>query len=146
MLRTITRQGLSLQKNIKTVSVRCFSSDIIDFPNMGPPIPDYPEKPGEAMEVKRARLLYQSRKRGISENGLLLSNFAAKFLNGFDEKQLKEFDVLINKPSNDWDLYYWILEKQDTPVEFETSVMKLLKSYCKNEEMESRYQQPNLTE
>ncbi len=35
--------------------------------------------------VKRARLLYQSRKRGILENGLLLSSFADKHLHGFNK-------------------------------------------------------------
>lgn len=39
------------------------------------------------------RLVYQSRKRGMLENGLLLSTFAAKYLNKFDEKQLDEYDT-----------------------------------------------------
>lgn len=148
MLRLMRRCSLLMPKTLKinASAVRSMSGEIIDFPNMGPPIPEYAEKHGETTEVKRARLLYQSRKRGMSENGLLLSNFAARYLKEFDEKQLNEFDVLINKPSNDWDLYYWILGKEDTPGEYETSVMKLLKEYCKNEDMEERYQQPNLTE
>ena len=116
----------------------------IDFPDMGPPIPEYQKKDNEEVEIKRARLLYQSRKRGISENGLLLGNFAAKYLQTFDNNQLENFDDLINKPSNDWDLFYWMLEKDVTPKEFDTPVMDLLKEYCKNEEMEARYQQPEL--
>lgn len=35
-------------------------------------LPDYVEKQGETVEVLRARLQYQSRKRGTLENGLLL--------------------------------------------------------------------------
>ncbi len=37
-----------------------------------PPIPEYKPRAGETVEVQRARLLYQSRKRGMLENGLLL--------------------------------------------------------------------------
>ena len=36
------------------------------------PIPQYEPRKNEDVEVKRARLLYQSRKRGMLENGLLL--------------------------------------------------------------------------
>ena len=57
-------------------ALRVFSSDanngIVDPPDMTPPIPPYKEKTGETTDLKRARLLYQSRKRGMLENGLLL--------------------------------------------------------------------------
>ena len=36
------------------------------------PLPQYEPRKNEDVEVKRARLLYQSRKRGTLENGLLL--------------------------------------------------------------------------
>jgi len=35
-------------------------------------IPPYVEKSDEPVEQKRSRLMYQSRKRGMLENGLLL--------------------------------------------------------------------------
>ena len=38
----------------------------------GVPFPQYEPRKNEVVEVKRARLLYQSRKRGMLENGLLL--------------------------------------------------------------------------
>jgi len=48
-------------------------SGIVDPPDMSPPIPSYQERSSsEPLEQKRARLLYQSRKRGMTENGLLL--------------------------------------------------------------------------
>ena len=53
------------------------------------------------------RLLYQSRKRGMLENGLLLSTFASKYLDSMTEDELMQYDMMINFPSNDWDLYYW---------------------------------------
>merc|ERR1711976_945447 len=76
------------------------------------PAPTRKVRTGESFEVKRARLLYQSRKRGMLENDLILSTFAGKYLNTFNEKQLDIYDDLINKPSNDRDLYYWATGKQ----------------------------------
>ena len=120
---------------------------IIDFPqDQGPPIPEWEMREGEELHTLRARLLYQSRKRGMTENCLVFSHFAARYLESFDRAQLEEYDFLINKPSNDWDLYYWIMEKRDTPVEYDVPMMKLLKEYVKNEEMEIRSKQPNLKE
>jgi len=40
----------------------------------------------------RARLVYQSRKRGTLESDLLLSTFARDHLGSMDETELKEYD------------------------------------------------------
>ena len=102
---------------------------------------DYGE---ETVEKKRSRLCYQSRKRGMLENGLLLGCFAKKYLTGFDAQQLAEYDHLINKVSNEWDLYYWAVGKDPVPDEFNNSVFKLLKEFSTNELKESRITQPPL--
>lgn len=80
------------------------------------------------------RLLYQSRKRGMLENDLLLSTFASKYLPSFDAAQTQQFDSLINKPSNDWDIFYWATDKVPTPVEYDNEIMRLLKAHvhCKD--------------
>ncbi|XP_058798409.1 succinate dehydrogenase assembly factor 2, mitochondrial-like [Phymastichus coffea] len=109
-----------------------------------PSIPPYVEKEGENTAIKKARLLYQSRKRGMLENGLLLSTFAKKYLDGFNEQQLQQYDHLINLPSNDWDIFYWAVEVKPVPPEFQNEVMELLKKHVKNENRENRYAQPNL--
>ncbi|KAL3313796.1 hypothetical protein Ciccas_007605 [Cichlidogyrus casuarinus] len=106
---------------------------------------------------ERARLLYSSRKRGMLENCILLSYFARKHLDGFTEKQLKEYDFIINSPDNDWDLYYWItglasfwlcnnlmLGAKPIPEEYKGEVMNLLIQFAKNEERELRNIQPPL--
>lgn len=145
MLRNLTNKYFVMNlRQILESSTRCLATGPIDFPDMGPPIPEYEKKVGEETEVKRARLLYQSRKRGMSENGLLLGNFAGKYLKTFDNVQLDDFDCLINQPSNDWDLFYWMLEKEETPKEYDTPIMNMLKEFCKNENMEERSQQPEL--
>ena len=45
-----------------------------------PWIPEYENRFHEHSDEKRNRLKYQSRKRGIAENGLLLGTFADKYL------------------------------------------------------------------
>lgn len=77
------------------------------------------------------------------ENDLLLSTFAKKFLDTFTEEQTMMYDRLINSPSNDWDIYYWIVEKQPTPKEFDNEIMTLLKKHAKNEDR-VLLQQPEL--
>ncbi|KAK4224875.1 putative early meiotic induction protein 5, mitochondrial precursor [Podospora fimiseda] len=66
---------------------------------------------GESPEVMRARLLYQSRKRGTLESDLLLSTFASAHLSQMTPTQLKEYDLFLDE--NDWDIYYWAT--QDDP-------------------------------
>ncbi|CAL1529559.1 unnamed protein product [Lymnaea stagnalis] len=134
-----------------TTIQRCrFSNDsgdgfeIYDPVDTSPPIPPYIERQGETLELKRARLLYQSRKRGMLENGLLLSNFAGRYLNSLTENQLSLYDKLINQPSNDWDIYYWITGARETPEEFRSDVMELLQKHAKNIEREPRNTQPDL--
>ncbi|CAG8494779.1 11422_t:CDS:2 [Ambispora leptoticha] len=64
-----------------------------------------------------ARLLYQSRKRGILETDLLLSTFASAHLSSLSDKQLDEYESLMSIP--DWDIYYLAVGKKSVDqVEF----------------------------
>ncbi|KAE8348906.1 WD40 repeat-like protein [Aspergillus coremiiformis] len=71
------------------------------------------KRTGEDVSTIRARLLYQSRKRGILESDLLLSTFADVYLSKMDQLQLQEYDRFLDE--NDWDIYYWAT--QDPPAE-----------------------------
>ncbi|VVC94866.1 unnamed protein product [Leptidea sinapis] len=71
------------------------------------------------------------------------STFAKKYLDGFSEQQTMMYDRLINSPSNDWDIYYWIVQKKPTPEEFDNEIMNLLKKHAKNEDR-VMLSQPNL--
>lgn len=108
------------------------------------PVPPYKPREGEDDATKRARLLYQSRKRGILENGLLLSSFAQDNLPKFTREQLDMYDSLINQLDNDWDLYYWMTGKEKVPERFDNVIMDLLKDHAKNVNKEKRYSQPEL--
>lgn len=56
------------------------------------PPPEPLPRVGETVETLRARLVYQSRKRGTLESDLLLSTFAKEQLKVMSEGELKEFD------------------------------------------------------
>jgi len=60
---------------------------------------------GEDLPTMRARLLYQSRKRGTLESDLLLSTFASERLSSMNKAQLEQYDHFLDE--NDWDIYYW---------------------------------------
>ena len=99
----------------------------------------------ETIEEKRSRLMYQSRKRGTSENGILLSNFSADFLQKMNESELNDYDNIINNLHNEWDLYYWLTNAVPIPDDLKKSnVLVLMKKYCLNEESKARFIQPDL--
>lgn len=93
---------------------------------------------GETRETKQARLVYQSRKRGILESDLLLSRFAKANLDKFSDAELEEYDKLLDEP--DWDIYYWATKNYDvTPLPDkwkDSKILKLLQESAKNEEKE----------
>ncbi|KAI4459544.1 protein emi5 mitochondrial [Holotrichia oblita] len=127
------------------ISVRLASEqDIVHYPdNADIKIPLYAAASDETIEKQRSRLVYQSRKRGILENDLILSTFAAAQLNKMTKQQLDAYDKLINTARNDWDIYYWMTGKESTPKEFDSDVMDMLKEHVlKNKGM--RIKQPDL--
>jgi Flavinator of succinate dehydrogenase len=56
------------------------------------PPPEPLPRHGESLETVRARLVYQSRKRGTLESDLLLSTFAQEHLGTMNAEELSEFD------------------------------------------------------
>ncbi|XP_066439269.1 succinate dehydrogenase assembly factor 2, mitochondrial [Eleutherodactylus coqui] len=107
-------------------------------------LPAWKERENELLEVKRARLLYESRKRGMLENCILLSLFAKKYLTTMTAAQMSQYDRLINKPSNDWDIYYWATGVAEPPEEFNNEIMHKLQEFAKNRDKEQRLRQPDL--
>ncbi|KAI2618140.1 DUF339-domain-containing protein [Hypoxylon sp. NC1633] len=64
---------------------------------------------GEDDSTMRARLVYQSRKRGILETDLLLSTFADAYLPTMTREQMAQYDMFLDE--NDWDIYYWATQE-----------------------------------
>ena len=59
------------------------------------PIPPPINRTGESLQMKRKRLIYNSRKRGILETDLLLSTFIDKEIHAMTEKELVQYDNLL---------------------------------------------------
>jgi succinate dehydrogenase assembly factor 2 len=81
--------------------------------------PERVNRPNESVETKRARLLYQSRKRGILECDLIFSTFADQQLGKMSNEDLNEYDLFLDE--NDWDLYYWISGERKASLKWEGS-------------------------
>ncbi|XP_034825482.1 succinate dehydrogenase assembly factor 2-A, mitochondrial-like [Maniola hyperantus] len=140
MLRSKLLQVSNAARNFRVVGFSSDTTKDVDTTYMEIPVYDV-DKP-QSLENRKARLQYQSRKRGMLENDLLLSTFAKKYLDGFTEEQTMMYDRLINSPSNDWDIFYWMVGKQPTPKEFDNEIMNMLKKHAKNEERVTLSQPP----
>lgn len=92
----------------------------------------------ETLDNKKARLVYQSRKRGILETDLLLSRFAAKYLKDMTPEELEEYDSLLNEL--DWDIYYWATKNFETtplPDKWKNSkILEKLQKFSENKDKE----------
>ncbi|XP_063892644.1 succinate dehydrogenase assembly factor 2-B, mitochondrial [Helicoverpa armigera] len=138
------RSAIATYKFTKGIpSVARMSDKPVDFDYSYIEIPRYDVDKPQSLEKAKSRLLYQSRKRGMLENDLLLSTFAKKYLDSLTEEQTIMYDRLINTVSNDWDLFYWMVEKQPTPKEYDNVIMDMLKKHAKNEDRVA-LKQPNL--
>lgn len=99
----------------------------------------------ESVQEKRARLIYQSRKRGTTENGLLLAHFSQEFVPAMTETELDEYNLIINSLANEWDLYYWLTNARPLPDDLQNSgVMKKMIDFCANAENKERLVMPTL--
>ena len=86
---------------VPAMAVRSYSipPDSQDDPINDSFIPARIDRSYETPDVTRARLVYQSRKRGILETDLVLSTFADKYLPTMSLEELKEYDKVI-EPHN----------------------------------------------
>ncbi|KAJ3862103.1 mitochondrial protein [Lentinula novae-zelandiae] len=90
------------------------------------------ERPNESTETLRARLVYQSRKRGTLESDLLLATFARDNLKAMSEDELKQYDKLLDEA--DWDIYYWATGKRTPPERWAgTALLEKLRVHARNE-------------
>ena len=56
----------------------------------------------------------------------ICSTFADRFLEKMKEPELSMYDDLINLPSNDWDIYYWIIGRS---IVSELNITVILKGF-----------------
>ncbi|KAL3090024.1 hypothetical protein niasHS_006476 [Heterodera schachtii] len=67
------------------------------------------------VDVLRARLLYQSRKRGIRENDILIGGFAEEHLAKMEEHELEQYDRVINGRHTEWELFHYFSGVKEAP-------------------------------
>ena len=73
----------------------------------------------------KKRLLYRSGHRGTKEMDLLLGNFVKKFINKFNDKELRHLEDLLN--IDDDALLHWYLNKKvqkKIPINKVTNLLK----------------------
>ena len=59
------------------------------------------------LETLKKKLLYRSNYRGTKEMDILLSNFVKKYINIFDEEELKDLDKFLNMEDESiYDFYH----------------------------------------
>ncbi|KDR80278.1 hypothetical protein GALMADRAFT_223166 [Galerina marginata CBS 339.88] len=98
--------------------------------DVAPPTPL--PRPNETVDTLRARLVYQSRKRGTLESDLLLSTFARDNLSTMSEAEMMEYDKMLDEP--DWDIYYWSTGKRTPPERWANSpLLEKLRVHARNE-------------
>ncbi len=76
------------------------------------------------IEIRRKRMLYRCWHRGTQEMDLILGNFANENLHKYDEKQLDDFEKLMDE--QDTDLLKWILGQEPTPSDVDRGIIDLL--------------------
>uniref|UniRef100_A0AC34R1F5 SDH assembly factor 2 n=1 Tax=Panagrolaimus sp. JU765 TaxID=591449 RepID=A0AC34R1F5_9BILA len=89
-----------------------------------------PEK--SDLEKYRSKLYYQSMKRGILENDIIIGGFAQQQLKNFSEEELQAYDKIINGEHMEWDLFYYVSDKKPAPPELENcKVFQKIKEFVK---------------
>jgi antitoxin CptB len=76
------------------------------------------------IEALRRKLAFRAWHRGTREADLLVGSFADRYLPGFDQTSLLQFESLLQE--NDPDIYDWMLGLQTPPSEHQNPVGQLL--------------------
>jgi antitoxin CptB len=80
-------------------------------------------------EARLKKLSFRAWRRGFKEADIILGHFADDRLPMMSDAQLDLFEVLLEVP--DQDLYGWIIERDPTPIEYQSEIMSELNSYYK---------------
>ena len=81
----------------------------------------------ENKKILKKQMLYRSKHRGTKEMDLLLGNFVNKYINLFNDKELKELEYLLS--IDDEILYKWYLNQSDESLVPITNVSKKFKEF-----------------
>jgi antitoxin CptB len=81
----------------------------------------------EGLDLRRRKLLFRSWHRGMREMDLIMGGFADARIASLDEKELDEFERLIEVP--DPDLLAWIIGDAATPPDFDSALLREMRRF-----------------
>jgi antitoxin CptB len=79
------------------------------------------------LDVRRRKILFRAWHRGTREMDLVMGRFADAALAGLSDRQLDEFERLIEVP--DQDLFRWIMGEAEAPPDYDTPLFRQLKAF-----------------
>ena len=79
------------------------------------------------IDILKKKILYRSQHRGTKEMDLLLNSFVKKYIDTFDNNEIKLLDLLLN--IDDEILYKWYLGQNITTQIPNNTVTKKLKNF-----------------
>jgi antitoxin CptB len=77
--------------------------------------------------VRRKKLLFRARHRGTREAGLLLGNFAERYLGDFDAERLDRFEALLDL--EDAVIYDWVAGLAEPPEQERSDVVQMFLAF-----------------
>ncbi|MBW8734426.1 MAG: succinate dehydrogenase assembly factor 2 [Asticcacaulis sp.] len=83
----------------------------------------------DARAARIRKLSFRAWRRGFKEADIVLGHFSDEALPGMTDAELDIFEVLLEVP--DQDLYGWIVEREATPPEFQSGIMRRLNDFYK---------------
>jgi antitoxin CptB len=78
-------------------------------------------------EIKKKKLLYRLKYRGIKELDILFERFASKYFDNINDNDLEELNFLLEV--NDQDLLDFILNKKEIPSNLKNKTFYRLQSF-----------------
>jgi len=81
----------------------------------------------ESLEVRRKRITFRCRQRGMLETSLLLRQFAETELAALDGDGLDRFEIILD--ANDDELLDWIVGRKQPPATIDPGLLDLLKNF-----------------
>lgn len=79
------------------------------------------------LDIRRRKLQFRAARRGFRELGLFMQAFTAQHLARFDDRQLDQFEAVLDVP--DQHVHDWIMGRARPPENHRSEVLDLLLSF-----------------
>jgi len=88
------------------------------------------ERSSHGLDVRRRKLLFRSRHRGMREMDLIMGRFADNAVAALSDAELDEFERLIDVP--DRELLAWVTGEAEVPCHFDTPLFRRMRDHHRN--------------